>query len=242
MSDDNCVESISTNLPRLHGRWKADKHDKPEENGSPEVPFAEFAQHFWGNLNSVRERLAFLNSLNRTYRLQYLAIAEAIVTQIAAMCVEGPTHPNNYTIQALLKRQKKDHLIERIKKILDQVLCADCDGQKMTMAMCIKVLRNKFICHYDNFENYDIAGNEGVGEGKWTPEDREALFHVLFSCGSGPIPVLVDEVSKTLDIAAQLGAMEIVDGVERHALDSFSKDAEIVAGLSDTCVSERRNK
>ena len=175
-----------------------------------------------------------MNSLTRTYRLQYFAIAEAIVTQIAAMCVERPKPPDNYTIQVLLKRQKKDHLIERVKKILGQALCVDCDGHEMTMAMCIKVLRNKFICHYDNFEDYDIAGNEGVGEGKWTSEDRDTLFHVLFSAGSGPIFVLIEEISKTLDVASELGAREIVDEVKRHALDSFSKDAEIVGRFSDT--------
>jgi len=230
------------NLPKLHGRWKACKRDEVEVNGLQETPFADFANHFLANFSCASERLAFLASLIRNFRLQYYAIAESIVTQIAAMCVEGPRKSDSYTIQVLLKRQKKDYLINRIKEILDQVLCADCDGQAMTMAMCIKVLRNKFICHYDNFEDYDIAGNEGVGGGKWTLRDKDVLFRVLFANENSPICMLMDEVSKVLDVAMQLGVGEIVDGVKRHALDSFSKDAEIVAGLLDTCASERSNE
>ena len=131
--------------------------------------------------------------------------------------------------------QKKDHLIERVKKILDQVLCVDCDGHEMTMAMCIKTLRNKFICHYDNFEDYDIAGNEGVGDGKWTPDDRDVLFRVLFAYENSPVSMLVNEMSKVMDVAAQQGVDEILDGLVKSKFgDSFTKDAEVGVVAADT--------
>ncbi|MBO7684671.1 MAG: hypothetical protein J6T51_08110 [Kiritimatiellae bacterium] len=208
------------NIPVLHGRWAEPKNCKggktPVQIELQESPFAEFASHFRMNFTSVCSRLAYLHRLENDYRLQSLALMEVIITQIAAMCVEHERHSDNYTIQVLLKRQKKKELLESISAVLSRVICRDCDGKELNVGMGIKALRNKFICHFDNFEDYDISGKENVGDGKWTISDRNILMRLLFVEG-GHINDLVSAISFALHTADQVGEREIVEGAVHSA-------------------------
>ena len=206
----------SRDLLRLHGRWECNKPQEVRWQELPqEVSFGSFPTHFLMNFVGIRERLAYLRGMPDTNNLLYRVLAESIVTQIAAMCVENPRHKENYTIQGLLKRQKRVALERQINEVLDRVLCLDCDGKKLTVEMCVKILRNKFICHFDNFEDYDLTGKEGVGEGKWTLGDREVLFKLLIT-DTYNVDDLVAAISAVLERADQICAKDLSAAIAKR--------------------------
>ena len=207
-------------LLRLHGRWKQEKPQEPKwPESQQEVSFGSFATHFKKNFAIASERLSYLHGVSNTYNLLHRALVDSIITQIAAMCVENPKHKENYTIQGLLKRQKYVTLEQQVNEILNKVICLDCDGKDLTVGMCLKALRNKFICHFDNFEDYDLTGNENVGEGKWTLEDREALVKLLF--GDRYIDDLIAAISAVLERANQMCANDISEEVTERISRNF---------------------
>ena len=191
---------------------------------SQEVSFGSFPTHFKMNFASVCERLTCLRSMSDTRNLLYRALAESIITQISAMCIENPWHKENYTIQGLLKRQKRVALERQINEVLDRGLCLDCDGKALTVGMCIKTLRNKFICHFDNFEDYDLTGKEGVADGKWTLGDREVLLKLLIT-DTQNIDDLVATISTVLESADQMCAKDISVAVAEKCLSIFKKQS-----------------
>lgn len=204
----------SESLPVLHGRFGKEKVCKNEQHivELQESPLASFAQHFWRNAVKVRDCLNFLRRLEQTYSLQHDVFSETIIMYLAAMCADDDA--DNYTVQNFLKRQKKKELIKPISEILSRVVCRDCDGRELTVRDCIRTLRNKYICHFDNFEDYDIYGNEGIGEGKWTLDDRDMMFRLLFNDG-GHINDLVVAVCNAVGRADQMGLQELCDGATK---------------------------
>lgn len=85
---------------------------------------------------------------------------DIIIVQLRALCIESPHLENNYTIQTALRRMGKAEYADRIDRMLEQQFlpCADT----FTTRKALKMLADKFICHYDNF---DGANNEGWGFG-----------------------------------------------------------------------------
>lgn len=215
----------SSDFPRLHGRWKFNKPQEVRWQELPqEVSFGSFPTHFLMNFADIRKRLAYLRGMPDTSNLLYRVLAESIVTQIAAMCVENPRHKENYTIQGLLKRQKRFALERQINEVLDRILCLDCDGNELTVGMCIKALRNKFICHFDNFEDYDLTGKEGVGDGKWTLGDREALFKLLITDAHN-VDDLVATISAVLESSDQMCANDTSVAVFEKISQDFEQSS-----------------
>ena len=211
-----------TQLPQLHGRWgKCNLKGPPNNEGLQETPFAPFERHFLKNFTQVQRCLAHLRNLIHTHELEYIVFAEIIIIKLAAMCVENPNHADNYTVQALLTRQKREYLVKPIQELLGRNICRDCDGKVLTFGMCLKVLRDKFLCHFDNFEDYDIFGNEGIGDGKWTLTDRDALLRLLFVDGKH-IDDLVTTISGVLNDIVQEGSREIIEGALRMAEGHFT--------------------
>lgn len=224
-------ETSPKKLPRLHGRWNDTSHKRCDDK-LREFPFAPFVGHFQNNLDCICERLDHLRRLSHSYEIQYFALVEAIITQLAAMCVEYPRNPNNYTIQALLHRQKKDDLITPVDEMLNHVLCLDCDGNELTLRMCLKVLRNKFICHFDNFEDYDLSGNENVGDGKWTLADKEVLMRLLFS--QGYIDELVTAISMVMKTEQKIVSEEFIDDTVKRAKEMVDESITVRVAEIDT--------
>ena len=206
----------SGSLPVLHGRFGKIECRKNEQRQVElqESPLAPFAEHFRRNAAKVHACLSFLRHLEQTYSLQHLVFSEVIVMHLAAMCADDIA--DNYTVQNFLKRQKKRKLIKPISEILSRVVCRDCDGRELTVRDCIKILRNKYICHFENFEDYDIYGNEGIGDGKWTLEDRDMMFRLLFDSG-GHIYDLEAAVFNAVGRADQMGMQELYEGATRVA-------------------------
>lgn len=207
-------------LPVLHGRFGKVKDCKNEQHQVEiqESPLASFAEHFRRNAAKVRDCMSFLRRLEQTYSLQRVVFSETIIMNLVAMCVDDDA--DNYTVQNFLKRQKKKELTKPISEILNRVVCQDCDGKELTVRDCMRTLRNKFICHFDNFEDYDIYGNEGVGDGKWTLDDRDMMFRLLFDDGDH-INDLVVAVCNAVEQSDQKGIQELCEGAiqtaEKHS-------------------------
>ena len=90
---------------------------------------------------------------------------DIIIVQLRALCIESPHLQNNYTVQTVLRRIGKEEYADRIDKMLDQQFMPGVNcrtGEFFTTRKALKMLADKFICHYDNF---DGSNSDGWGLG-----------------------------------------------------------------------------
>ena len=168
------------------------------------------------------------NSLDRE------VYAETVISQIAAICIENPKHDDNYTLQNCLRRLKKSDLVIPVEDVLGRILCVDCDGTKISVRDCIKTLRNKFVCHYDNFDDYDVSGNESTGDGKWTLSEGMALtVSVIVKDGEEAVQCAAEKVKEMFESVSDLG--DWANGGRDGARPSqLSVTVEVMEGGTET--------
>ena len=204
----------------MDGRWTGKPPQRPERGYElQETPFAPFASNFEMVVNRLVLRYQRLKELVKNdtspMSVDLFTYQDVVLTSIAAICVESESL-ENYTVKVYLRRQKHLELFDPILKVLERVICVDCDKKPITVAQGIKVLRDKFLCHLDNFEDYDMQGGTGLSKGKWTPGDRIVLGHLLLPLVTvGPVDELVHLIVRAVKTATEIGAQELV----RAALD-----------------------
>lgn len=112
-----------------------------------------FNTHFKLLLRRYR-RFIEINNINNT-DIDVITYLDMIVVQIRAMCIENERYVNNYTAQILLRKLGEDSLADRIDSMLNEPFIPETD---FTIREAIKKLADKFICHYDNYD--DPKSNE----------------------------------------------------------------------------------
>ena len=75
---------------------------------------------------------------------------DMIVVQLRAMCIENKRYKNNYTAQNLLCKLGEEELAQDIDNMLDKKFYHG--STKVNIRDALKILADKFICHYDNFD------------------------------------------------------------------------------------------
>ncbi len=75
---------------------------------------------------------------------------DMVVVQLRSICVESPTRKNNYTVQNLLNRLKRNGDAQIIENMLNESLIDAAES--LTIRTAIKILADGFIYHYDSFE------------------------------------------------------------------------------------------
>lgn len=150
-----------------------------------ESPFAPFVDSFGQLLTLLNHKIErmkqfedkILNQRNED-GLDWLVYRESVVVQVAGMCVEKEeNNTKNYTIQSFLYRQGVDDINAILGDLLEQNLCVDGNGEAVTVRTALKIVRDKFICHFDNIEQYDLHGNDRVGG--WSRGDMLVLLDLL---------------------------------------------------------------
>ena len=215
--------------PRLHGRLGKGSITSVKFKGGNELlefPYAPFQEHFKSLIDNVISRVQRLHDLEQTNcnSLDREVYAETVISQIAAICIENPKHDDNYTLQNCLRRLKKSDLVIPVEDVLGRILCVDCDGTKISVRDCIKTLRNKFVCHYDNFDDYDVSGNESTGDGKWTLSDKHVIIDLLFPrVSKGPIDELIMAMSTSLHTARQCVTTELLSATFKVAAEIITQ-------------------
>ena len=186
---------------RLEGKIGNPNEKRGSQNvpGRIESPFAPYVDSFAQNIDLLVQRIRRFNELGFTHAdsLDWFAYQDMILVQTAAMCVEK--RDGNYTIQSFLARQGKVELCGKINEILDRVVCVDAVGASVNVWRALKILRDKFLCHLDNHEDYSLAEGKNGEENAWTSGDRIVLSRLL-------LPLLVEE-HKNLGPVRELAAM-----------------------------------
>ena len=144
-----------------------------------EAPFASFVLAFEKKIDLIVNRLQRMLELQDiTIRrgLDWLTYRDMVIVQVAAMTVdEQSSKRGGYTIQSLLERIGQSSLIAELDKVLDRVIAKDAQQQGVSVRIALKIVRDKFLCHYDNHENYDLFGREK--ESFWS----NCFFHLLLA-------------------------------------------------------------
>lgn len=197
---------------RLSGR---EREMNSREYELQETPFAPFALNFEMSMHRLTQKYLRYNVLRKhddsPQNIDLFTYRDSILVDVAAICTENEKR-ENYTIKVFLRRQKHNDLYAPIGEILDRKICVDCDKAEITVANAIKILRDKFICHFDNFEDYDMTGRDGLSDGKWTPGDRIVLSELLLPTDRiGPIDEITVLLNNIVENSSSRGQRELLD-------------------------------
>ena len=86
------------------------------------------------------------------FDIDAITYLDMIVVQLRALCIESNIHKNNYTAQILLRKLGYPDLAERIDHMLGESFFEEEDSTSVTIRDALKLLADKFICHYDNYD------------------------------------------------------------------------------------------
>ena len=209
---------------RLSGR---EQEQVIREYELQETPFAPFAQNFEMSVYRLSDKYSRYKELQRhdvsPHNIDLFTYRDSIFVDVAAMCTENERR-ENYTIKVYLRRQNHIALYAPIEGILNRKICVDRDKTEITVAKAIKILRNKFICHFDNFEDYDMTGREGLSDGKWTPGDRIVLSELLLPVVNkvSPLGEIIDLINKVVDVSSAQGQQELQNAIWENLMARLS--------------------
>lgn len=120
---------------------------------------SDFIRHFEINWNLFLKRYTRYKELEENATIDnfdYSTYFDILVVQIRAMCIENELLKNNYTVQNVLRRIGEEKLAEKIdfelERPLSEIFVDKSTGKPITLRNSIKMLADKFICHYDNFD------------------------------------------------------------------------------------------
>ena len=155
-----------------------------------ESPFASFVDSFGQlltlldhKIERMRQFEAMLIDQQGVNCLDWLVYRESVVVQVAGMCVESNrNNTKNYTIQAFLHRQGVEEVDTTLNQLLEHHLCVDGNREAVTTRTALKIVRDKFICHFDNIEPYDLHGN--VRSDSWSRGDMLVIMNLLLPAAS----------------------------------------------------------
>lgn len=146
-----------------------------------EAPFSSFVMAFGKKIDLVISRLQRMFDLQaetECRHLDWLTYRDMVLVQVCAMCVDKQADGRDgYTIQSLLRRIGQEHLIAEIDKVLDKTIAVDATHNGISVRTALKTVRDKFLCHYDNHESYDLYGNDK--ENYWSVKDMIVLEQLL---------------------------------------------------------------
>ena len=124
------------------------------------------------------QRMLDLQAETECRQLDWLTYRDMVLVQVCAMCVdEQADRRDGYTIQSLLRRIGQEHFIAEIDKVLDKIIAVDATHNGISVRIALKTVRDKFLCHYDNHESYDLYGNSK--ENYWSLDDMFILEQLL---------------------------------------------------------------
>lgn len=96
------------------------------------------------------ERFKEINVLGN-FDIDIITYFDMIVVQLRALCIESNIYKNNYTAQILLRKLGYSDLAKRIDHMLGESFFEEV-SPPMTIRDALKLLADKFICHYDNYD------------------------------------------------------------------------------------------
>lgn len=127
---------------------------------------------------------------------------DIIMVQIRALLIENPVYKKNYTAQIFLKNFKRQELSKKIDDMLEtqffeeeMFIIKTKNGGKekipLTIKEVIKILTDKFICHYDSLEGNCICDLADADfymnrfRDPWFKNNLDYIMDIIISCVGG---------------------------------------------------------
>lgn len=182
-------------LPVVNGQAESEGKQRGGEKYK-ESSRSPFAKHFSERLYELRELLRRHDWISRHLNndaddgawAQDLEVYERyIIVLLRAICCENPKLlKKNYTIQSFIERQFAGQQgdVLYISEILDAPVFQDVAGVEHNLRDTIKIVADRYLCHMDNFEPYNLNGEIGLPK-TWTADNINEMIRILFAGGDG---------------------------------------------------------
>ena len=139
------------------------------------------------------KRFKEVYSIENATHIDVITYIDMIIVQLRAMCIESESYQNNYTVQILLRKIGEKDLANKIDQMLNENFY---DGSKqVTIKTALKFVADKFICHYDNFDeekSHNISLAEIFVNRLISPYEEKNLDYIM--------KVLIDYIGEGLTI------------------------------------------
>ncbi|RKM55412.1 hypothetical protein D6855_15865 [Butyrivibrio sp. CB08] len=118
-----------------------------------------YLKHFKIQYDLLRKRYERLKEIDNPLddNLDIGTYFDMVIVQLRAIFIESPSLKNNYTLQNVMRKIGKDDYADALDDILSREFIPDVSD--MTIRTAIKLLADKFICHYDV--------SEGINSDNW---------------------------------------------------------------------------
>ena len=208
------------NLPVISGRNSRNSPTSKAGSKFKEFTKAPFAVHFSQHLFCLRNRLRRLHWIEKHINNEDVSGAwdedidvykDMVLVGLRSLCA-GEKEKSNYTIQAFTMRQVAADEGDRkhVCELLDAPVFLDADGKVVSLWEAIKILTDKTICHYENFEKYNLDGELNLEAATWEPEQIDQIKELIFKGGEDSfVEQLIFRVSEVY------ARMKFVDAVCR---------------------------
>ena len=117
-------------------------------------PLLDFIEHFNIHYALLLKRYERYKIINNKYNVDFIdsvTYFDMIIVQLRAMCIEARYRDKNYTAQNLLKLIGKSEQADTIDAMLNEPFPLSLENE-ITIRDSLKLLADKIICHYDNFD------------------------------------------------------------------------------------------
>ena len=168
-----------------------------------ERDFSTYIDHFNMHYKLLLRRYKRFKEIDdiRNADIDVITYLDIIIVQLRAMCIESPKLKRNYTAQNLLRLMKRDDLAQKIDDMLAEQFFSyrdDCDIRE-----ALKILADKYICHYDAIEDDGIGWAEIIEKQLRSPYDEHNLAYIM--------KTVIDCIGEGLSIESFMNIVEIVE-------------------------------
>ncbi|MBQ3289543.1 MAG: hypothetical protein IJH50_09065 [Kiritimatiellae bacterium] len=136
--------------------------------------------------------------------LSWVTYFELIVVQLRAIACEtqGATSKKNFTVQGILTRLGEGELKKHFDQFMNTSIGRDRFGRQYSYRDAVKTLADKFICHYDNYDETENSNAIPI----------EVYMDLIAILKAGALECLVGKVVDTIRQAMN------------HNLETFKKE------------------
>ena len=133
--------------------------------------------------------------------IDVITYLDIIIVQLRALCIESPKLKKNYTAQNLLRLMKRDDLAQKIDDMLAEQFFSYRDNLDIREAL--KIMADKYICHYDAIEDDGIAWAEIIEKQLRSPFEEHNLAYIM--------KTVVDCIGEGLSMESFMNVVEIAE-------------------------------
>ena len=146
-----------------------------------EIELLQYIKHFSMHYNLLLcryKRFTEIYDIHNT-DIDVITYLDMIIVQLRAMCIENESSglKKNYTAQNLLRLMGRNDLAQKIDDMLALEFFPYLDGYDIRKAL--KVIADKYICHYDAFDETEFSRPEMIEKQLVNPDYAHNLSFIM---------------------------------------------------------------